>query len=219
MRVEFSVTLFSRARVLARVEVLRGPQWTLYGASSMGGLIKFVTVDPSTEDFSGRIQAGTSAIHNGTEPGYSVRGSINVPVTEVLAVRASAFSREDPGYVDNPVLDVNGINKTVVDGGRVPVLWKPGNQISLKVSALYQDLKADGSSDVDNSGLPVTWDRRWELYSRITCGGLAALSARYRRSAPTYRCEDILPMLQNLTGAHLRRKSIRRGVFAKSAGR
>jgi hypothetical protein len=82
MRVEFSVTLFSRARVLARVEVLRGPQWTLYGASSMGGLIKFVTVDPSTEDFSGRIQAGTSAIHNGTEPGYSVRGSINVSVTE-----------------------------------------------------------------------------------------------------------------------------------------
>src|SRR6202011_2586183 len=55
---------------LARIELLRGPQGTLYGASSMGGLLKFVTVDPSTEAVSGRAQAGLSSVQNGAELGY-----------------------------------------------------------------------------------------------------------------------------------------------------
>jgi len=139
---------------LARVEVLRGPQGTLYGASSMGGLIKFVTVDPSTDTFSGRVQAGASSVHNGSAPGYSVRGSVNLPVGDTFAVRASAFSREDPGYINNPVLHADGVNKDVVDGGRVSALWKPADEVSVKLSALLQDMKANGSSDVDYSSLP-----------------------------------------------------------------
>jgi outer membrane receptor protein involved in Fe transport len=54
---------------LARIEVLRGPQGTLYGASSIGGLLKFVTVDPSTERLSGRVQADTSRVYNGAAAG------------------------------------------------------------------------------------------------------------------------------------------------------
>jgi len=46
---------------LARVEVLRGPQGTLYGSDSMGGLVKFVTVAPSTDAFSGQVSAGTNS--------------------------------------------------------------------------------------------------------------------------------------------------------------
>jgi outer membrane receptor protein involved in Fe transport len=65
---------------LARVEVLRGQQGTLYGASSMGGLLKFVTVDPSTDGFSGRAQADLNGVHHGDEPGYGIRGSVNVPL-------------------------------------------------------------------------------------------------------------------------------------------
>src|SRR5258707_15684314 len=56
---------------LAQVEVLRGPQGTLYGASSLGGLIKFVTRDPSTDGVSGRVEAGLSSVHNGTGVGYN----------------------------------------------------------------------------------------------------------------------------------------------------
>ena len=55
---------------LARIEVLRGPQGTLYGANSMGGLIKFVTKDPSTDAYSGRAEVGTYNVYNGTEPGF-----------------------------------------------------------------------------------------------------------------------------------------------------
>src|SRR5580704_13705937 len=89
---------------LARVEVLRGPQGTLYGASSLGGLIKFVTADPSTDHLSGRVQTGISDVYNGNQLGYNVRGSINVPLSDAVAVRASGFTREDPGYIDNPSL-------------------------------------------------------------------------------------------------------------------
>jgi iron complex outermembrane receptor protein len=133
---------------LARVEVLRGPQGTLYGASSMGGLIKYVTVDPSTKGFSGRLEAGVNGVDNGSGAGYNFRGSVNVPVSDTLAVRASGFTRKDPGYIDNPVLGTKGVNDQTVSGGRVSALWRPSDIVSLKLSALYQDFKADGVNDV-----------------------------------------------------------------------
>jgi iron complex outermembrane receptor protein len=133
---------------LARVEVLRGPQGTLYGASSMGGLIKFVTVDPSTSEFSGRAQAGLDGVHNGAEAGYNFRGSVNVPLSDTLAIRASAFTRKDAGYIDNPVLHTDGVNSQQVSGGRLAGLWRPSEVLSLKVSALYQHFSADGVNDV-----------------------------------------------------------------------
>src|SRR6185437_9795434 len=134
---------------LDHIEVLRGPQGTLYGASSMGGLIKFVTVDPSTEALTGQVQFGTSSVQNGDELGHSVPGSVNIPVSSDFAVRASGFARQDPGYIDNPVLHIDGINKANVYGGHLSALWKPDETLSLKLSALYQDYKGDGLSDVD----------------------------------------------------------------------
>jgi len=139
---------------LARIEALRGPQGTLYGASSMGGLIKFVTVDPSTQGVNGRLEVGSSSVRNGAGLGYSLRGSVNVPLSDTLAVRASGYTRQDPGYIDNPVLHINGINEDHASGARLAALWRPSDTLSLKLSALYQDLKGDGSNDVT----PEPWD-------------------------------------------------------------
>ncbi|MDT9096736.1 hypothetical protein RSW32_25770, partial [Escherichia coli] len=81
-----------------------GPQGTLYGTASIGGLVKYVTVDPSTEGVSGAVAAGVSVIRGAEgEAGYNVRGAVNLPVTDTLAVRASAFTRTEPGYIDNVV--------------------------------------------------------------------------------------------------------------------
>jgi iron complex outermembrane recepter protein len=132
---------------LARIEVLRGPQGTLYGASSMGGLLKFVTVDPTTTGISGRVEGGASDVHNGAEAGYNFRGSINVPLSSDLAVRVNAFHRQDPGYIDNPVLGIKGANEDHADGAHVAVLWSPLDTLSVKLSALYQDTRADSTSD------------------------------------------------------------------------
>lgn len=134
---------------LARVEVLRGPQGALYGASSMGGLLKFVTVDPSPDSKNGRLSAGLSDVHNGAEVGYSVRGSINLPVSDNFAVRLSGFTRRDPGYIDNPVLGLEGVNEATVRGGRASAMWEPSDAVSVKLSALYQKFKGDGTNDAN----------------------------------------------------------------------
>jgi iron complex outermembrane recepter protein len=133
---------------LARIEVLRGPQGSLYGASSMGGLVKFVTVDPTTDRLSGHVEAGTSSVYNGAELGYTVRGSVNVPLGEDFAVRASAYTREDPGYIDDPVLGITGANEDWASGGHLAALWRPSDVFSLKVSGLYQTIRGNGTSNV-----------------------------------------------------------------------
>jgi len=132
---------------LARVEVLRGPQGSLYGASSMGGLLKFVTIEPSTAGFTGHLQAGFSSVSNGSAPGYSFRASGNVPLSDTFAILASGFTREDPGYIDNVFTGRKGVNEDHARGGHLSVLWKPSEVLSLKLSALYQRITSGGSND------------------------------------------------------------------------
>jgi iron complex outermembrane receptor protein len=134
---------------LDHIEVLRGPQGTLYGASSMGGLVNYVTIDPSTAGVTGRLEAGVQGVRNGASTGYSERASINVPLSDTLAVRASAFTRTDPGYVDNVVTGQHGVNLTDSQGGHLAMLWKPSDDMSLKVSALIQGSQRHGAADVE----------------------------------------------------------------------
>lgn len=134
---------------LDRVEVLRGPQGTLYGAASIGGLLKFVTIDPSTDALSGRIQAGTTHVHRSDDFGYNIRASVNVPLSDTFAIRASGFTSRDPGYVDNVQTGEEDINERDSDGGRLSALWRPSEDFSLKISALAQDTERKGSPDVN----------------------------------------------------------------------
>src|SRR5262249_52377185 len=120
---------------LERVEVLRGPQGTLYGANSVSGLLKYVTKTQSTERYSGRIEAGSDDVQNGAEPGFNSRGSANIPLTGDMAVRISGFKRQDPGYIDNPHLNLKGVNEGESDGARLAALWKPSDDFSVKLGA------------------------------------------------------------------------------------
>jgi len=137
---------------LSRLEVLRGPQGTLYGASSMGGLLKFVTVDPSTDVVSGHVNVGTSTVYNGTELGYSFRGAVNIPLGDTFAVRISGFAREEPGYIDNSILRTDGINEVWSRGGRFSALWKLSETLSLKLSALYQRITGEATDAQTGAG-------------------------------------------------------------------
>jgi iron complex outermembrane recepter protein len=165
---------------LARVEVLRGPQGTLYGASSMGGLIKYVTLDPSTDALSGRIEAGTENVYNAAQLAYDVRGSVNVPLSSTLAVRVSGFYRSDPGYINDPAHAVEGVNADEAYGGHLSALWKPAENFSVKLSALVQDIIADGNAlsepSVGNLAQSFirgagAWDTRVQAYSATVSGG------------------------------------------------
>ena len=134
---------------LARVEVLRGPQGTLYGASSMGGLLSYVTIDPSVERLSGHVEAGLDTVYNGAVPGYHTRGSVNIPVTDTFAVRISAFAHEDAGYIDNPVTGAKGVNEIHGAGGRISTLWQMSDNWTLKTSALLQHEVSGGVPEVE----------------------------------------------------------------------
>lgn len=133
---------------LERIEVLRGPQGALYGADSMGGLIKFVTMDPSTDAPSGRLQILGDDVYHG-ELGYGLRGAVNVPLSDTFAIRASGFTRRDPGYIDNVLTDQNDANRVDVDGGRLSALWRLSDTLSLKLSALLQNTNGYGNQAVD----------------------------------------------------------------------
>ncbi|HMI19539.1 MAG TPA: TonB-dependent receptor [Sphingomonas sp.] len=139
---------------LARVEVLRGPQGTLYGANSLGGLVKYVTIAPQTDAFHMAAEVGGESLAHG-DAGVSGRAAFNVPLSDDMAVRASGFYRKDPGYIDEPNggADING-GKTY--GGRFSAIFKPTTRLTIRATAFLENLNSDGSSteDVD----PVTLD-------------------------------------------------------------
>jgi len=136
---------------LTRIEVLRGPQGTLYGASSLGGLVKFVTTPPDLRNYSGHLQLDGSYADGGGA-GYGVRVMANAPlVTDTLALRVSGYDRRDPGYISNSQLGRDKVNRTDIDGGHAQLLWHPTESFSVQLTALIQDLIGRGSSDEDVS--------------------------------------------------------------------
>jgi outer membrane receptor protein involved in Fe transport len=156
---------------LARVEILRGPQGTLYGASSLGGVMKYVPNPANTEKFEAKLQGSVESVKD-ADPGYALTGAINVPLSDKFAIRASGFYRVDEGYIDstgnNPIAalqdpTVNVLNGTLVRedinsldtyGGRVQALFKPSDNFSVNLMALAQNINSDAPNTVD--GDPAT---------------------------------------------------------------
>jgi outer membrane receptor protein involved in Fe transport len=137
---------------LARVEVLRGPQGTLYGANSLGGLIKFVTVTPDPGAFAGAAELGAEKVSHG-DTGWWGRAAVNVPLGATAAFRVSGFYRRDPGYIDDPVLG-HDVNDGKTYGGRVSFLVRPTEQLSVRASVHVENIRSDGTNAVDID--PVT---------------------------------------------------------------
>jgi iron complex outermembrane recepter protein len=130
---------------IERVEILKGPQGSLYGASALGGLIKYVTVEPDLRAFNGRAEIGINQVSGGGR-GNAVRAALNIPVmTDMFAVRVSAYRREDAGYLDNIASGKTDINKVTVSGGTVSALLKPGSRFNLRLTA--DTLSINGQDD------------------------------------------------------------------------
>ncbi|MBA4759618.1 TonB-dependent receptor [Sphingosinicella sp.] len=133
---------------LERIEVLRGPQGTLYGASSLGGLIRYVTRAPNFNTLSGRVELTGSAVEDG-DAGLAVRGRLNVPLSDYAAVSASGLFRLDPGFIDDPIRRNRDRNETRYDGGRIALALKPAEMVSIDLSAMRQHIRGDGSATID----------------------------------------------------------------------
>ena len=142
---------------LQRVEVLRGPQGTLYGASAEGGLIKFVAARPDTKAFSGVVEAGGIVVAHG-EAGASIKGMLNVPLLNGdAAIRISGFDEDIPGYLDNPILGRKNVNGGYRRGGRASFLYAPTSQFSAQLTAFVQETKTGASPLEDVVGSALTY--------------------------------------------------------------
>ena len=138
---------------LERLEVLRGPQGTLYGQQSMTGLIRYVLKAPSLAGFEGRVGADLNTVYGASKPGNSFRAMVNVPVVEdVLGVRVSGYETYTPGYIDNLYSGAKDVNALRQYGGRIATLWRPSESFSLKVSAFWNRINADAANTVTFAG-------------------------------------------------------------------
>jgi len=124
-----------------RVEVLRGPQGSLFGSASMGGAINYIANKADAGAFDAAVE-GTAGVTKDADVGFGLKGMINVPVvTDKLAIRGVYGYRSAPGYIEN--VGAGGSSDITVEGGRVSVVWTPTDDTEVSWMTLYQKTEAE----------------------------------------------------------------------------
>ncbi len=141
-----------------RVEVLRGPQGTLYGSSSMGGAIRILTAQPDPSAFAVNAEVGGSSMDGGGA-GYLTKSAVNLPLSSDAAVRIVGAFEHVPGYIDQaapgdysvaqPELPVTArrINDVDLKSTRVIGVWKPTDALTIKPTFMLSEVDARNNSD------------------------------------------------------------------------
>lgn len=144
---------------LEHIEFLYGPQGTLYGAGSMGGLVKYVTRQPDASGVSASVGADISSTQHGGL-NYSERGTLNVPlVKDVAALRLSVVDQHTAGVYDAVgTVPASGVDRTHTQGIRAQLQVDPTPRFSINLSAAAQRIAADGLSmaDYNLEGQPIS---------------------------------------------------------------
>jgi outer membrane receptor protein involved in Fe transport len=141
---------------LAAVEVLEGPQGTLYGAGSLGGLIRLVPNAPDPSRFGGSATLGGSATTHGA-PGADTQLVANVPiVADRLAIRVVANAASEGGYIDKPLLGRTDVNRTRIEGGRAAAHLDIAPGWSVELIGIGQRIRGADSQYADRDGRPLS---------------------------------------------------------------
>ncbi|USU06969.1 TonB-dependent receptor [Sphingomonadaceae bacterium OTU29LAMAA1] len=141
---------------LAAVEVLEGPQGTLYGAGSLGGLIRLVPNAPDPSRFGGSAILGGSATTHGA-PGLDTQLVANVPIlTDRLAIRLVANAASEGGYIDKPLLERTDVNRTRIHGGRAAAHLDIAPGWSVELIGIGQRIRGADSQYADRDGRPLS---------------------------------------------------------------
>lgn len=122
-----------------RVEVLRGPQGTLYGKNTIGGAVKIVTVKPQLDEWSGRIRATYGSFDR-----MDFSGAVNIPLGDVLAARLEAAKFERDGYVTRLFdgIDLGNEDKEILRGD---LLFQPSEDFSFRLTGDIQSQRQNGA--------------------------------------------------------------------------
>jgi len=183
-----------------RIEVLRGPQGTLYGASSMGGAIRIIYQKPQHE-YAGAVRLGVSTTDGGALS-HSAEGMVNLPLREgTLAARVTGYKRDTGGYVDNTFLGINNVNSLRAEGAKFQLRYTPLDTLTIDLGHTLGTTRAFSSAWVptfgqyiqrsqvklpyydDNtvSSFTVNWDMQW---ADLT------FNSSYQDRASTYISDD-----------------------------
>jgi len=139
---------------MGSVEVLKGPQGTLYGASALNGAVRYVPTLPKFGTYEVKWFGQYTSVHEG-DAGPSYGAAVNLPFGDTLALRMMAFDRESPGYIDNPRAGGDDVNRTDQQGARALLGWRPGERWDLLLTGAWQqtDLRDVGIADNDAGDL------------------------------------------------------------------
>jgi len=145
---------------MERIEALPGPQGTLYGAGSQSGTLRYITNKPDSAGFHADASLDGHTVEHGDE-GYDLSGVLNLPLGKKAAIRLVGFSARDAGYIDNvlgeslgrtfdnaDVVD-NDVNAVEYLGGRAAVRWLAGENWTVDVGVVHQQLDSGAFSDED----------------------------------------------------------------------
>jgi len=145
---------------LARVEVLEGPQGTLYGAGSLGGIVRLVPNDPVNGLVAASGMAGGSVTRHGA-PGADASLTANLPlIGERAALRFTVTAQTQGGYIDKPALDRKDVNRTGILSGRGAIRVDVTDDWTVDISAVGQRTDGRDSQYADRDGPPLTRSAR-----------------------------------------------------------
>jgi iron complex outermembrane recepter protein len=140
-----------------RIEVLRGPQGTLYGSSSMGGALRVLTAQPDPKSMAINAEAGASSVDGGGN-GYFAKSAVNLPLSGDAAIRVVGAFEHVPGYINreipgdysvaepNEPVTARRINDADIKSGRILGLWEPTDSLTIKPSVMLSEVDAASTS-------------------------------------------------------------------------
>ena len=137
---------------MSRIEVLRGPQGTLFGSGSLSGTVRYITNQPELGVLEGTGELGFNSLHDGGF-GNNAKLAVNIPIGEVAAARVTAYNTVLGGFMDAVQpdgtidADVNSGRRT---GARLALLVQPSERLSITPRVLYQEVSMDGWNRIDD---------------------------------------------------------------------
>jgi iron complex outermembrane receptor protein len=139
-----------RLHDIERVEVLKGPQGTLFGSGSMAGTLRIITNKPDTDAFAGGGAASIASIKGGNML-FKADGFVNIPLGDQVAVRAVGWTENGGGYIDHKISTLDGTSSTTTEdvndrevwGGRLSVLLEPTPELSILLQGTGQVVEVD----------------------------------------------------------------------------
>ena len=151
---------------IERIEVLRGPQGTLYGSGSMGGTVRVLPNKPNLEEIEGSVASRFSQTAEKGGDNTMLQGVLNIPLIEdTLAIRAVAYQFDNSGYIENvgstyaPLVGAIAAGGGVDDRGdvgadkytglRLTTLWQPTDELSVTLGYIQQEIEQEGLPEVN----------------------------------------------------------------------